>query len=485
MSVISVRCKDFFENNNQSIIALLPCRKAAHRHVIQRQLEQYHTIINVLRESLLALFNKDLDKFNGCVGENACQIRAIMMVDIATNLEYKGVLSPTLTRLEEVAQKIIIATHEFSKAASKVQDAAAQITEALMLAKQSSSPLGDETIKLIERLATNLKDATTQVNHSTASREDAHTEFRKVLSYLQSCIQNEVESSIESYINDLQLNFKISKASMAALLSYILGMKQEFSVSIHDTKEQSFKRFTTHPFTELEGVEFFAIIQKQMDLLCIDYVQHAVKKLPQDLKVAELTSLISTPEPDSCDTRVSVPCFASTSILVEYSLQLHMPFLLIINNSHGELLIVLYKASHEGYTSQKLSLVDLLTIERNKKTPVIAIEAYSSRTPPLNFETIKDLSLQDILLANEAVRKQRRHKDRISWPSDSSLNHTKERFEKYYSMGKNGFSEENPQQVYIQHLYPDTLQNQSLKLMKYRLSVSSQTTSKSVVILDE
>lgn len=121
---------------------------------LQKSLKEYRLLVSALLESILALENGDLEKFDSIVGENACQIRAIRIAIIfSSNCKnyqtFRDQIGLVLSKIDELLAPKNISVLMSSGKSFK------QILEEYNLNIQLTS---DEAFKLKSYLLTEMKE---------------------------------------------------------------------------------------------------------------------------------------------------------------------------------------------------------------------------------------------------------------------------------------------------------------------------------------
>jgi hypothetical protein len=363
------------------------------------KLVHYRALLQLTTDALQNLQQNRLHLFDGLVGENACQIRAIMMADLAKK-NLGGFIENQLTSLKKASE--LIQTKDI----------------------ENSIPKYMRFCDLIEKHELNLKLprlllAATLAYHLCITKIVGETTFRK--------IQTEGIAVIETTDSDYTDPCKWQFANIPIQANFA-------------SKMDSFAR-------------------KKLAEYSVWYVQELVQQLPKNAEVEELRKFSSNAyKKNDGNGRDCLPCFIFMDILYRYALQGQIPILLkmgIVNPDTLSLekedeFFLYYQAKDGQYVHQ-----DNVT-EVPPDQPVIVMDGFSMALKKFEKAALRDTlltsSLADNVLGNDAAHRQ--------YPTDkhSQVTLPITRWEEYRSIARTkGFSRENPDLCYIYHVYADTL----------------------------
>lgn len=363
---------------------------------LQNTLGQYFIILNLAMKALKALKKGRLQKFDGLVGENSCQIRAVMVADIFQQL--KG-----SSTLDGYVQQV----NGFLASVSKI------------LKNNFERQSFQELLKK-EKLELELPQWL----------------FAATLAY-QLCITKTSDLGFikENGVIIRSSNEKTDFSLFTQKLENCPALSKKFLKSIDQLARTTLSRLSVQ-YVQYAFTSIVNINSLNEEEICLNQLIHAVK--------------------DDGNGRSTIPCFAFMDVLLRYARVKKVPIFLSIKIVDPETLELgknlpfYYQSNGNGY-----SYLEDFSREPGEQE-LILMEGYSMGSNKLGEETLTQkllsLPLEYNILGNDAAHHQ------YAGDKKDLIRPSFARCEYYREIAlKHGFCKENPELCYIDHVYAGTL----------------------------
>ena len=382
--------------------------------VLRSQLKNQAALLDWVLQALRQLQAGNLHMMDGLVGENACQIRAMMFADLCSQPQSQD---------------------EILKAIQKVQEVQARYASADISKKQMS--------------------------------------MNEVLSHnhLQFSLPKFLLAASTAYIlwvtkiSTLSIKTNAGDNSRFVLIESSTDNSLLIKPEERTTKKNSKGEMVVKGTLFSEKVD--KIARQKLAEYSVDYIQQLAAQLPENEENKELQRFVNGSYVKYDESgRPTIPCFAFMDIINKSAIQRKIPILLTVKRIEldenitnadpdrypfGEMTSQFYKVVNGDYVYQKETPLP--------NTPLIVMDGYAITSRKIQDiqAQLQDIPLKDNVLGNDAAHPQ--YPRSIKWDKEKGLEST--RWEDYLKIAKDkGFCRENSSLCFIAHVYPDVYRHQ-------------------------
>lgn len=397
---------------------------------------KYKIFMELAREALIKLQERNLVMFDALVGDTACQLRALLISQLANHPH----LDKTLLTLIKLISTGILQLDKIALPSKGTlafcHTEGALIVKSKMMTMESLGEIECPLCMTVKQIVLDYYEDGLNV----ALPEPLHA---AILAYALTITKQSADTLVEK--DPISGIVQLSRRGNEKLISF------------SEVRNSPVAARMSAGF----GKDLLALAKRNLSRLSVNYLQGEALALPLSSECAELQALSKRVKEKN--KMCSAPCYAGLEIILRraHATETAICLKIIRINSSNALEIDSILLLYEPIREKDLQFHIITAAERvNLKAAVIVIEAVSIDSHTVdNGEAFRkallERSIEDIVLANAAI-----HTQYTSAISDEDLPSTSKQMAYKKLALLEGFCEENPKLCQIYHIFCDTIARQ-------------------------